>query len=69
MKEFYKEALRDLQERQQELEENAWQVEGLRNECNEAKKLQEAQVARLAELGRETRRLLEKKTDLWRQCE
>ena len=69
MKEFYKQALRDLQERQQELEASAWQVEGLRNECNEAKKLQEAQVARLAELGRETRRLLEKKTDLWRQCE
>ena len=69
MKEFYKQELRDLQERQQELEENAWQVEGLRNECNEAKKLQEAQVARLAELGKETRRLLEKKTDLWRQCE
>ena len=69
MKEFYKEALRDLQERQQELEENAWQVEGLRNECNEAKKLQEAQVARLAKLGGETIRLLQKKTDLWRQCE
>lgn len=69
MKEFYKQALRDLQERQQELEASAWQVEGLRNECNEAKKLQEAQVARLAELGEVTRRLLEKKTDLWRQCE
>ena len=69
MKEFYKQALRDLQERQQELEASAWQVEGLRNECDEAKKLQEAQVVRLAELGGETRRLLQKKTDLWRQCE
>ena len=69
LKELYEQALRDLQERQQELEARVQQVEGLCNECDEAKMLQEAQAARLAELEGETRRLSKKERDLRRQCE
>ena len=57
LKEFYEQALGDLQDSQQELEASARQVEGLRNECDVAKELQEAQVAGLAELDGDTRRL------------
>ena len=69
LKELYEQALRDLQERQQELEARVQQVEGLCNECDEAKMLQEAQAVRLAELEGETRCLSKKERDLRRQCE
>ena len=57
LKELYEQALRDLQDRPQELEASARQVEGLRKERDEATRFQEAQVARVAELEGETRRL------------
>lgn len=69
LKDLYEQALGDLQNRQQELEASVRQVQGLCNEYDEVKKLQEAQVARLAELEGKTRRWLEKVANLRRQCE
>lgn len=59
LKELYKPALRDLQDRQQELEASTWQVKELCHEHDEAKQLQDANVARMAELEGENQHFSE----------
>ena len=61
--------LRDLQDRQQELEASAWLVEELGREREEDRQLHDATVTKMAELEEENRRLDKQKADLHRRCE
>ena len=69
LRELYEQALRDLQDRQQELEASARRVEELGREREEDRQLHDATVTKMAELEEENRRVVEQKADLQRQCE
>ena len=69
LRELYEQALRDLQDRQQELEASARRVEELGREREEDRKLHDATVKKMAELEEEIRRVVEQKADLQRRCE
>lgn len=69
LRELYEQALRDLQDGQEELEAYTWQVEELGREREEAKRLCDATVVRMTELEGENRRLVEQEAELRRQCE
>ena len=68
LQELYEQALRDLQDRQQELEASARRVEELGRE-REDRQLHDATVTKMAELEEENRRVVEQKADLQRRCE
>ena len=69
MRELYEQALRDLQDRQQELQASARRVEVLGREHEEDRQLHDATVAKMAELEEENRCVAEQKADLQRRCE
>ena len=61
--------LRDLQDRQQELEASAQRVEELGREREEDRQLHDATVTKMAKLEEENRRMAKQKADLHRRCE